>query len=86
MIVPTPKLLDIPLGRATAALIRAYQVIVSSRLPAVCVYEPSCSEYARLHLSTVGLFAGLPSVLDRLNRCRGGEFQGIDLPPSLLNR
>lgn len=62
-------------------IILLYQVLVSRRLPRVCVYEPSCSEYTRLALLRFGFIRGTHIARDRIRRCQGGEFQGVDLPP-----
>ena len=34
-----------------------------------CNYEPTCSEYAKQAIGTVGLFAAIPYVFRRLKRC-----------------
>tara|TARA_Y100001970_G_scaffold281897_1_gene393641 strand:+ start:1157 stop:1405 length:249 start_codon:yes stop_codon:yes gene_type:complete len=34
-----------------------------------CNFEPTCSEYAKQAIRTMGLFAAIPYVLDRLKRC-----------------
>ena len=34
-----------------------------------CNFEPTCSEYAKQAIGTVGLFAAIPYVFDRLKRC-----------------
>ncbi len=61
--------------------IRAYQWLLSRRLPRVCVYEPSCSEYTRLALLRHGLLEGLRLGRARIQRCDGGLFRGVDPPP-----
>ena len=63
------------------AIILLYQVLVSRRLPRVCVYEPSCSEYTRLALLRFGFIRGIHIAWNRIRRCQGGEFHGVDLPP-----
>jgi len=61
--------------------IRAYQWLVSRRLPRVCIFEPSCSEYTRLALLRHGLLDGIRLGRARIRRCDGGVFRGVDPPP-----
>ena len=34
-----------------------------------CNFEPTCSEYAKQAIRTIGFFAAIPYVIDRLKRC-----------------
>lgn len=64
----------------TLLAIRVYQVLFSRWLPRVCVFNPSCSEYACLALKEAGWVEGVRKAWGRVGRCRGGEFQGDDFP------
>jgi putative membrane protein insertion efficiency factor len=65
--------------RLMTALIMLYQERFASKLPATCVYEPSCSEYMLLALKRYGLWRGVWLGLGRLSRCRPG-LGGEDYP------
>lgn len=58
-----------------------YRSAISQWLPRVCVFQPSCSNYARLAILRHGVIKGVRLTVQRLQKCEGGEFQGIDLPP-----
>lgn len=64
-------------------LIRTYQTFVSRGCPRVCVYSPTCSEYAVLALREHGLLHGLRLAWRRYRTCTGGEHRGLDLPPGV---
>ena len=66
----------------TLVAIWLYQLLVSRWLARVCVFDPSCSEYACLALKRRGWLAGVRLAKQRVGRCRGGEFQGEDFPPA----
>ena len=63
------------------AAIRLYQTEVSPRRPAVCRYEPTCSEYALQSLRNHGLRRGAGLTIRRLARCRPGTAGGRDAVP-----
>jgi len=66
----------------TLLAIRGYQLLFSRWMPRVCVFDPSCSEYAYLALKQSGWVTGLRLAWGRVRRCKGGEFIGKDYPPS----
>ena len=59
------------------ALIRAYQIFVSPCLPSVCIYTPSCSNFALEAYRRHGFWRGSKATAVRLLRCgpwcAGGE-------------
>jgi len=50
-------------------LIRAYQMIISPLFPAVCRFQPSCSEYALEAVQKYGALKGSYKAVRRLLRC-----------------
>ena len=58
--------------------IRGYQLAVSPYLPAVCRYEPSCSQYAADAIQHYGVIKGGWLGLRRLARCRPYGGRGYD--------
>ena len=58
--------------------IRGYQLAVSPYLPAVCRYEPSCSQYAADAVRQYGVIKGGWLGLRRLARCRPYGGRGYD--------
>jgi putative component of membrane protein insertase Oxa1/YidC/SpoIIIJ protein YidD len=77
------RAIDLAAGRAAAALTAVYRFVYSSRMPPVCLYAPSCSEYAALAWRRFGLAGGMHLVVSRLRRCEGGTWRGVDLPPEI---
>jgi putative membrane protein insertion efficiency factor len=68
-------------SRALAALIRAYQLVISPALPASCRYYPSCSQYAREAVLKHGVLRGVYLAAARLVRCNPWSPGGVDLVP-----
>ncbi len=64
-----------------SALIRVYQLLISSLLPAACRYAPSCSQYAREAISLHGAGKGMLMALGRLARCHPWGGHGFDPVP-----
>jgi len=50
-------------------LIRAYKMIISPLFPAVCRFQPSCSEYALEAVQKYGALKGSYKAVRRLLRC-----------------
>jgi putative membrane protein insertion efficiency factor len=69
-------------SRAAAALLMAYQRVVSPLLPPACRFAPSCSEYARLAVLDHGVPRGLWLALRRVVRCHPFHPGGWDPPPT----
>jgi putative membrane protein insertion efficiency factor len=71
------------LKMAGLALLRLYQVVLSSQDGPRCMFHPSCSEYAKLALSEHGAIIGSLMAIDRYLRCscipttRSGENSSI---------
>lgn len=78
---PLTAALSAPFIGALILAIRLYQWLISSRLPNVCVFEPSCSEFAILAIREHGLRKGATLAWERIQRCDGGTDRGLDLPP-----
>ena len=75
-----------PGSRIACALVRGYQLLLRPLLPAVCRFDPSCSEYAREALAAHGVVRGGWLALRRLGRCHPFHPGGYDPPPSVLTR
>lgn len=68
------------LGRAAAAVVRAYQMTISRALPQRCRFHPSCSEYAVGALRANGLAWGGAQTVKRLVKCGPWHPGGVDYP------
>ena len=66
------------MSAAVILAIRCYQLAVSPYLPAVCRYEPSCSQYAADAVRQYGVLKGCWLGLRRLARCRPYGGRGYD--------
>ena len=78
---PFPKTPDRLLGMA---LIRAYQLTLSSLIGNSCRHVPTCSEYGYEAVARHGLWAGSWMALFRFARCGPGGTWGFDpVPPHL---
>ena len=67
--------------RAAHALIRFYQLTLSSLLGRECRYLPTCSAYADEAIQRHGLWAGSWMGLARVCRCHPWGGSGYDPPP-----
>jgi len=63
-------------------LIRAYKIVLSPHLGAVCRFEPSCSNYGIEALGRFGFLRGGWLTMRRLLRCRPFGPSGLDPVPS----
>jgi putative membrane protein insertion efficiency factor len=70
--------------RAAHALIRFYQLTLSSLLGRQCRYLPSCSAYADEAIQRHGLWAGGWMGAARICRCHPWGASGYDPPPRTL--
>jgi len=68
-------------ARFAAAVIVAYQRVVSPWLPRACRFAPTCSEYARQAVNEHGLLRGTRLAVWRLARCHPFNSGGYDPPP-----
>lgn len=59
-------------------LVRFYQRYLRRFHNRVCIYHPSCSEYAILCIDRYGLFKGIEYTHRRIRRCNGALFAGGD--------
>lgn len=64
--------------RAALAAIRVYQLALSPYWPAVCRYQPSCSQYAADAIRHYGVIRGCWLGFRRILRCRPRGGQGYD--------
>jgi putative membrane protein insertion efficiency factor len=62
-------------------LIRAYQLLISSWLPPMCRFTPSCSQYAILAFDKYGIIKGFYLTLKRIARCNPWGGSGHDPVP-----
>lgn len=63
---------------AAIGLIRLYQQAISPFLPAMCRFQPTCSQYAAEAVERYGVMYGCWLGLKRLLRCRPMGGQGYD--------
>lgn len=61
-------------------LVRCYQVLLRPILPAVCRFEPSCSEYMILAVQKYGPVCGACKGVWRICRCNPWSRGGYDPP------
>ena len=70
-----------------ASPILLYQKLISPLLPRSCIYEPSCSSYARTAVLRHGVLKGLVLAVTRVTRCAPGLFEGgADPVPERFSR
>jgi hypothetical protein len=69
-------------SRLMISAIRVYQREISANRPAVCRFEPSCSEYAAQAIGRHGALRGTRLMIGRLLRCRPGGRRGADPVPA----
>lgn len=67
--------------RLILSTLNAYRRVVSPFLPAVCRFDPSCSEYAREAVLRHGAWRGGWRALGRLLRCHPWHPGGYDPVP-----
>lgn len=66
------------------ALIRLYQITLSSLIGNACRHTPTCSEYGYEAIARHGLWSGSLMTLFRFMRCGPGGTWGFDpVPPAL---
>lgn len=63
---------------AALRMIRLYQQAVSPYLPAMCRFDPSCSQYTADAVARYGIVRGSWLGLKRILRCRPMGGQGYD--------
>lgn len=61
--------------------IRGYQRCISPLFPAVCIYRPTCSQYAIEAISKYGAAKGVRLALRRILRCNPFHEGGYDPVP-----
>jgi hypothetical protein len=63
-------------------LIKAYKLGISPYLVnSVCIYTPTCSQYAKEAIETKGAFTGTVLAVKRLLRCTPNNEAGYDPVP-----
>ena len=63
------------------ALVRAYQLLLSSFAGGACRFAPSCSAYAIEAIETHGVLKGLRLAIGRVARCHPLARPGFDPVP-----
>jgi len=71
------------LEMAGLALLRLYQVVLSSQDGPRCMFHPSCSEYAKQALAERGAVVGTLLAVDRYLRCNGVDRDLYPYDPAL---
>jgi putative membrane protein insertion efficiency factor len=67
--------------------IRSYQRVIAHRLPAVCRFTPSCSQYTYEAIEQHGTFRGMLLGMWRIFRCSPFFRGGLDpVPPPRAGR
>ena len=79
---PFPKTPPRLLGMA---LVRAYQLTLSSLVGNACRHTPTCSEYGYEAIARHGLWPGLWMALFRFARCGPGGTWGLDPVPERID-
>jgi putative membrane protein insertion efficiency factor len=69
-------------ARLVVGLVVAYQRLVGPFLPRSCRFAPTCSEYAKLAVTSQGLVRGAGLAVWRLLRCHPFHPGGYDPPPA----
>ncbi len=67
--------------RAAILLLTAYQWGLAPLLPPACRFAPTCSEYAKLALTSHGVLRGAWLAARRVLRCHPWHPGGYDPPP-----
>ncbi len=67
-----------PAVKGARALVRLYQLTLSSVLGGQCRFYPTCSEYARDALAKYGFWRGLGKSLVRVAKCHPFHPGGYD--------
>lgn len=65
--------------RILIGLVRIYQHYAPEDRRRMCLFKPTCSEYAILALNKYGAIRGSVMTVNRLRRCRGDKYR-IDYP------
>lgn len=65
--------------RILIGLVHVYQRYAPEARRRMCLFKPTCSEYAILALNKYGSIRGTIKTIDRLKRCKGGKYH-IDYP------
>ena len=68
-------------GRLLILPIRGYQRFISPLTPAVCRYQPTCSQYAVEAITKHGPVKGLWLAIKRIARCNPWGGSGYDPVP-----
>lgn len=67
--------------RAASFAIRSYQKYLSPLLGKNCIYEPSCSQYAKEAIERYGFTKGSVLAAKRISRCHPFHQGGFDPVP-----
>ncbi len=62
-------------------LIKVYQRYISPVLPACCIYQPTCSQYALEAIERYGAVKGMWLAIKRICRCNPFHKGGYDPVP-----
>lgn len=67
---------------AATALIRLYQIFISSQDGPSCGFSPSCSRFGMAAIKKYGIMKGALLAADRLLRCNGSQSQHYHKDPN----
>lgn len=74
-----PKPADL-LSSVLIALVRSYQILLRPLFPAVCRFQPTCSDYFIQAVQKYGPWRGVRKGLGRVCRCHPWNPGGYDPP------
>ena len=80
MIGKLPRAVSLALQLVLIGCVRFYQCVMRPMLPAVCRFEPSCSEYFIAAVHKYGPLRGACKGVGRICRCNPWNPGGIDPP------
>ena len=66
------------MGELLAGFVKVYRICISTVLPPVCRFTPTCSEYAVEALTKLPVRVAVPRIVRRVSRCHPWGGSGYD--------